>query len=89
MQYNHEERRLHDAGKDAGCYRIFNFFRSGAGCHATPILRFTFREDGSGIQEQIIKDGRHPNANREFAYRLKEDRLTLDYGDGQREDFPL
>ena len=54
---------------------------------ATSILRFTFWEDGTGIQEQIIEDASHPNASREFTYQLEGDKLTLDYGDGQREEF--
>ena len=56
---------------------------------AASILRFTFREDGTGTQEQIIKDGTHPNAIREFAYHLDGDSLILDYGDGQREEFSV
>ena len=53
------------------------------------ILRFTFRDDGTGTQEQIIKDGTHPNASREFTYQLEGDKLTLDFGDGQKEDFSV
>ena len=56
---------------------------------AISILRFTFREDGTGIQEQIIKDGSHPNASREFTYQQEEDRLILNYGDGQKEEFSV
>ena len=56
---------------------------------AASILRFTFRDDSTGIQEQIIKDGSHPNASREFTYRLEGEILTLDYGDGQKEDFSV
>ena len=56
---------------------------------AASILRFTFREDGTGIQEQIIKDGTHPNASREFTYQLEGDKLTLDYGDGLSEEFSV
>ena len=56
---------------------------------AASILRFTFRDDGTGTQEQIIRDGSHPNASREFAYRLEEDKLTLDFGDVQREEYSV
>ena len=56
---------------------------------AASILRFTFRDDGTGTQEQIIKDGTHPNASREFTYQLEGDKLTLDFGDGQKEDFSV
>ena len=56
---------------------------------ALSVLRFTFREDGTGTQEQIITDGSHPNAGREFSYRLEENRLTLDYGVGLSEVFSI
>ena len=56
---------------------------------AASILRFTFRDDGTGTQEQIIKDGTHPNASREFTYHLEGNKLTLDYGDGQREEYSV
>ena len=56
---------------------------------ALSVLRFTFREDGTGTQEQIIKDGNHPNARREFTYQQEGDKLTLDYGGGQREEFSV
>ena len=56
---------------------------------AVSILRFTFWKDGTGTQEQIIKDGNHPNARREFTYQQEGDKLTLDYGGGQREEFSV
>ena len=56
---------------------------------AASILRFTFRDDGSGTQEQIIRDGSHPNARRDFIYQLEGDKLILDYGDGQKEEFSI
>ena len=56
---------------------------------ALSVLRFTFREDGTGTQEQIIGNGSYPNASREFSYRLEENRLTLDYGDGLSEEFSV
>ena len=56
---------------------------------AASILRFTFRDDSTGIQEQIIKDGTHPNASREFTYHLEGNKLTLDYGDGKREEYSV
>ena len=56
---------------------------------AASILCFTFRDDGTGIQEQIIMDGGHPNASREFTYQLEGDKLTLDYGDGLSEEFSV
>lgn len=54
---------------------------------AVSILRFTFREDGTGTQEQIIKDGTHPDTSREFTYLMEENMLTLDFGDGQKTEF--
>ena len=56
---------------------------------AASILRFSFRDDGTGTQEQIIEDGTHPNASRGFTYKMEGDKLTLDYGDGQKEDFSV
>lgn len=49
--------------------------------------RFTFREDGTGIQAQILPDGSHPDAVREFSWQLEGDTLVLDYGENQREEF--
>lgn len=54
---------------------------------AASILRFTFREDGTGTQKQIIKDGTHPDTSREFTYLLEENTLMLDFGDGQKIEF--
>ena len=51
------------------------------------LRRFTFREDGTGLQEHIMMDERYPDAVREFTYRLEGDILTLDFGGGQTEDF--
>ena len=56
---------------------------------AASILRFTFRDDGTGTQEQIIRDGSHPDISRGFTYQLEGDKLILDYGDGQREEYSV
>lgn len=53
------------------------------------LCRFAFREDGSGIQEHIMQDGKYPNAVREFTWQLQEDMLTLDFGGGHTETFTL
>ena len=50
---------------------------------AESIVRFTFREDGTGTQEQMILDGSHPDAVRDFSWVLEKKTLTLDYGEGQ------
>lgn len=49
--------------------------------------RFTFREDGTGIQEHIVADGSYPNAVREFHWQLEGDTLTLVYAENQTEEF--
>ena len=51
------------------------------------LRRFTFREDGSGLQEHIMLDGKYPDAVREFHYHLKDDVLTLVYGEEHMEEF--
>ena len=56
---------------------------------AASILRFTFWNDGTGTQEQIIRDGSHPDISRGFTYQLEGDKLILDYGDGQREEYSV
>ena len=56
---------------------------------AASILRFTFRDDGTGTQEQIIRDGSHPDISRGFTYQLEGEKLILDYGDGQREEYSV
>lgn len=56
---------------------------------AASFLRFTFWDDGTGTQEQIIRDGSHPDISRGFTYQLEGDKLILDYGDGQREEYSV
>ena len=56
---------------------------------AASILRITFWNDGTGTQEQIIRDGSHPDISRGFTYQLEGDKLILDYGDGQREEYSV
>lgn len=51
------------------------------------LCRFTFREDGSGLQEHIMVDGSYPDAVREFHYHVKEDTLTLVYAEEHMEEF--
>lgn len=53
------------------------------------LRRFTFREDGSGLQEHIMMDGSYPDAVREFTWQLKGDALILDYGGGHTEAFTV
>ena len=53
------------------------------------IVRFTFREDGTGAQEQIILDGIHPDAVRDFTWKLEETGLTLFYPKGQTDTFDV
>ena len=53
------------------------------------LCRFTFREDGSGIQEHIMQDGKHPDAVREFTWQLQEDMVALDFGGGHTETFSV
>ncbi len=53
------------------------------------LLRFTFREDGTGLQEHIMLDGSHPDAVREFTWKLDDDTLTQDYGGGHTEEFAV
>lgn len=53
------------------------------------LLRSTFREDGSGLQEHILLDGSYPDAVREFHYHLKEDTLTLVYAEDHMEQFSV
>lgn len=56
---------------------------------AASLLRFTFREDGTGLQEHIMLDGRYPDAVREFAWRLDGDTLTLQYAQDRTETFSV
>lgn len=56
---------------------------------AASILRFIFWDDGTGTQEQIIRDGSHPDISRGFTYQLEGEKLILDYGDGQREEYSV
>ena len=53
------------------------------------LRRFTFREDGSGIQEHIMLDGSYPDAVREFHYHMKDDALTLVYEEEHMEEFSV
>ena len=46
---------------------------------AMSVMRFTFRQDGTGLQEQIIADGIYPDAVREFTYTQLEDEITLNF----------
>ena len=54
---------------------------------AASLLRFTFREDGTGFQEHIILDGSYPDAVREFLWKLEGDTVTLEYTEGHAEEF--
>lgn len=56
---------------------------------AASILRFIFWDDGTETQEQIIRDGSHPDISRGFTYQLEGEKLILDYGDGQREEYSV
>ena len=53
------------------------------------LRRFTFREDGSGLQEHIMLDGSYPDAVRKFHYHMKEDTLTLVYAEEHMEEFSV
>lgn len=56
---------------------------------AASLLRFTFREDGTGLQEHIMLDGRYPDAVREFGWKLEGDTLSLEYAEGHTETFSV
>lgn len=56
---------------------------------AASIARFTFREDGSGSQEQIFHDNSHPDTVREFHWQLEGNTLVLDYGENRKEEFTV
>ena len=56
---------------------------------AASVLRFTFFEDGTGSQEQIIIDGTYPDIIRTFRYELDGSTLTLNYEDLQTEVFSI
>lgn len=53
------------------------------------LRRFTFREDGTGLQEHIMLDGSYPDAVREFHYHAKDDRLILVYESEHQEEFAV
>ena len=53
------------------------------------LRRFTFRENGTGIQEHIIADGSYPDAVREFTWKLEEDTLTLEYEENNTDVFAV
>ena len=53
------------------------------------LCRFTFREDGTGLQEHIMLDGKYPDAVREFHYHAKDDILTLVYEEEHMEEFTV
>jgi len=56
---------------------------------AVSLLRFTFREDGTGTQEHIMMEEAYPSAVREFAWQLEEDTLTLDFEGDHTEQFAV
>lgn len=56
---------------------------------AASLLRFTFREDGTGLQEHIMLDGSYPDAVRVFSWKLEKDTLTLEYTEGHAEEFSV
>ena len=56
---------------------------------AASLLRFTFREDGTGLQEHILLDGSYPDAVREFTWKLDVDALALEYTEGHTEEFSV
>ena len=56
---------------------------------AASLLRFTFREDGSGLQEHIMADGNYPDAVREFHYHVKDGLLTMVYAEDRIEEFSV
>lgn len=51
------------------------------------LCRFTFREDGTGKQEQIMTDGSYPDVVREFNWQLEDNTLNLNYGGERTETF--
>ena len=53
------------------------------------LRRFTFREDGRGLQEHIMLDGSYPDAVLEFHYHLKDDLLTIVYEEERMEEFSV
>ena len=54
---------------------------------AESTARFTFRQDGTGTQEQLLFDGVHPNTLREFTWTLSGECVILDFGNGRQETF--
>ena len=68
---------------------VISVLGSDAATQANSVARFTFREDGTGIQTQSIVDGSHPDATREFTWILEDKTLTLDFGDGQTQIFSV
>ena len=53
------------------------------------VVRFTFREDGTGTMEQLIPDGSHPDVQTEFSYGLEENALTVDMGNNRISVFEM
>ena len=53
------------------------------------VVRFAFREDGTGTMEQLIPDGNHPDARTEFSYELKENTLTVNMGNNRISVFEM
>ena len=56
---------------------------------AASLLRFNFREDGTGLQQHIMPDDSYPDAVREFSWSLEGDTLTLEYAEGHAEEFSV
>lgn len=56
---------------------------------APALCRFTFREDGTGLQEHILQDESYPDAAREFTWQLEGDSLTLEYVENHTEVFSV
>ena len=56
---------------------------------AASLLRLTFREEGTGLQEHIMLDGSYPDAVRVFSWKLEKDTLTLEYAEGHTEEFSV
>jgi len=59
------------------------------GAAAVSLHRFTFREDGTGLQEHVMLEGGYPDAVREFTWKLEGDTLIQDYGGGHTEEFAV
>ena len=66
-----------------------NILGAGETGTAMAVVRFSFREDGTGTQEHIISDGKYRDVQRDFSYSLDKDILTLDYGENHAEEFTI